>query len=435
MTCEASVVLNALEEDETSFEAAEGTVAHSLAEDWIKNDFEMPDNRLDTVEECSGWEITIDEEMVAYVDDFVSYCESKALVAEDFFSERSVDISDLTPIPDQGGSLDFGWMLKHHLEIVDLKYGKEPVFAFYPDEGTVNKQLAVYAWGVFLEFDWLYHFETITLKICQPRLPHVWSEYTMTRQELIDFADYARERWALTWDIDAPRTPSLKGCRWCKVRAKCPALYLFLAQDLDQFDSWDDDGNEIEAKDMVIDASFQVVSYTNDEMAQANDKVLDQFEPSPFPKLPKPPELSTAALAKILRYRKFMENFFNAVNEELLGRAISDEEDIPWWKLVDSRTLRKLVDDEDHIIEVLTAKGLKLRDLYAPKKIKSPAQLEETLHAKLKMPKAAAKRLLEEEGLTVKPPGRKTLAPSTDNRLALPKDGDVFDVWDDDDDD
>lgn len=424
-TCEASLVLNVRAEDSPSYEASEGTVAHAVSEQWIKTG-KRPDGLIGTIETVNGYDIEIDEEMLAYCEDFVDGCFELAENSDESFAERQVDVSDLTPIPDQGGTLDFGGMRWQHLEIVDLKYGKEPVYAFYPDEGKINKQLGIYAWGVFLEWDWLYNFQSITLAICQPRLPHVWSRYTITREELIAFADFVRERWALSWRTDAPRTPSLRGCRWCKVRATCPALYLFMADDLDDaFDAFDGDGD-------VIEGEYTVVSYDNDELEAANEKILDQFEPSPFPKLPKPPELSTKALAKLLRYRKFMENFFNAVNEELLSRAISQEEDIPWWKLVEGRTLRKLVDDSEYVIDTMVDKGLKKSDLYI-RKMKSPAQLEKTLHAKLKMSEREAKAFLEEHDLTVKPPGRQTLAPTTDARLALPKDSDAFDVWNDED--
>lgn len=424
MTCEASLALNAKADDHPSYEAAEGTVAHALSEEWIKTG-KRPSDQVGEIEIVNGYEIEITEEMLAYCEDFVDGCFEAAEEADESFSERQVDISDLTPIPNQGGTLDFGAMSWQHLRIIDLKYGKEPVYAFYPDEGKINKQLAIYAYGVFLEFDWLYNFQTISLEICQPRLPHVWSRHTITRAELLEFADYARERWALAWRIDAPRTPSLRGCRWCKVRATCPALYLFMAEDLDDaFDAFDDDG--------VIETGTDLVSYSNDQMAGANETILDEFEPSPFPKLPKPPELSTAALAKLLRYRKFMENFFNAVSEELLSRAISNEETIPWWKLVESRTQRRLVDDEEYVAETLATLGLKKADLYS-RKMKSPAQIEETLHTKLKMSKRDAKAFLEEHGLTVKPPGRQTLAPTTDSRMELPKDSDAFDVWNDED--
>jgi len=415
MTCLGALIPNALAEDETTFEAAEGTVAHSVGETWLKTG-ERPDHLVGRTVEMRGHEIEITEEMLGFVQDYIDLCDEVSKDAEHCSAENHVDISDLTPIPDQGGTMDYCAFRWQHLDIVDLKYGKEAVFAFYKDEQKVNKQLAIYAWGIFKAWDWLYNFQTITLHISQPRLPHLRSSHTMTRDELITFANFARGRWALAWDRNAPRTPSIRGCRWCKIRQTCPALYLFMEQDIsDVFDDVD-----------VIEGEVISRSWTHEEMDEANDKILDELAISPFPNLPKPPELSTAALAKLLRYRRFMENFFNAVYEELLERANSELEEIPYWKLVESRTRRKIVDDEDFVVEELVDLGLEEKDCFETK-LKSPAALERTIHAKLKMSIKKAGAFLEERGLTVRPPGKKTLAETSDNRPALPKDGDVFD--------
>lgn len=426
MTCLESLALNAVAEDTTSYEAAEGTVAHSMGELWLKTR-ERPDNMVGEIIEIKGHEIEITEEMIEFVGDFVDACDRAADGADEHFAEQHVDISDLTPIPDQGGTLDFCAFRWQEMTIIDLKYGKEPVFAFYPEDGTINKQLAIYAWGVFLAWDWLYNFQKITLQISQPRLPFGFSTHTITREELIAFADFARERWALAWTINPGRTPSIKGCRWCSIRGKCPALYLFMSEDVeDIFDNWDDN------EDDVIDLKPISVSYKR--MKGANKKILDKFEPTPFPKLPVPAELSTKAMEKLLRYRKMMDTYFNAILQELLDRSISREEELTWWKLVLSRTRRKWVEDEEFVVDTLVAAGLKPRHLYKTTML-SPAEMERMLHTKLKMSLAKAKTLLQESGLTVQPPGQKTLALTSDARKQLPKDSDVFENWDADDDD
>lgn len=419
MTCAESLVLNALAEDVQTFEAAEGTVAHSCAEGWLKSG-ERPDHWIGYVEEVRGWEIEITEEMLGFVQDFIDECDPEGW--DETWAEKHVDVSHLTPIPKQGGTGDFIAVKPGKGKVVDLKYGKDPVFAFYADTG-VNKQLASYASGIFRELDWLYGFQEIEIVIVQPRLPGGTTRYTISRAELLEFEKKAKAAWARSWLPERTRTPSIKGCRWCKVRQTCPALYLFMSQSLN------DTTVNYDEEDGIIDAEFTEV-----EMEEANALILDEFSPSPFPKLPKPAELSTAALAKLLRYRKLMETFFNALAEELLDRGVSKEEDIPWWKIVESRTLRRYVDDEEWIIEQLVGKGLKKSDLYESKLL-SPAKVERLLHTKLKMKLADAKRWLEESGMTVKPPGRKTLAAMSDPREALPKDGDFFCDYDAEEDD
>lgn len=418
-TCPEYIVINSLAPDDTNIDSATGTVAHWVAEKWLKTG-KRPDKWIGRTRTVADFEIEIDEEMVEFVGDFVRRCQELASEAEESFTERRVDISDLTPIPDQGGTLDFGAMGPGWLKIVDLKYGKEWVLAYDPVTNKINKQLGIYAWGVFLEFDWLYNFQKITLCISQPRLPHGYTEVTISRAELIEFADEIRAKWAHNWANPTGRVPSIKGCRWCAARATCPALYVFMSQDLDDvFRNHDDDE--------IIEAEWTEV-ISDERMREANEIILDEFEPSPFPKLPKPAELSTKAMEKLLRYRKFMENFFNAIAAELLERAISDEEDLTWWKIVPSRSNRKVVDDEDYVVAQLENIGLKRKDVYKTVML-SPAELERKLHTKLKITLAEAKRRLAAADVTVQPPGQKTLAAKSDRRKALPKDGDVFRDW------
>lgn len=414
MTCPESLVINALAEDDTNIDSATGTVAHWLAEKWLKNR-QRPTGWIGKVRRVKNFDIEITEEMLEFVGDFVRKCRALRKVSDESFTERQVDISDLTPIPDQGGTLDFGGMGPGWIKIVDLKYGKEPVLAFDPVENKINKQLAIYAWGVFLEFDWLYNFQEITLAISQPRLPHSYSEVTITRQELIEFADMARERWAFTWANPKGRVPSIKGCRWCAIRATCPALYIFMSEQV---------GSHFRNHEEIEDGEWEDV-IPDDELRGANALILDQFEPTPFPDMVKPAELETKALEKLLRYRKLFENFFSAAANELLDRAISDEVDLTWWKVVLGRTLRKWVDDEDYIVAKLEELGLKQRYIYKTVML-SPAEMERMLHTKLKMPLSKAKKFIADEGLAVQPPGQKTLAQKSDRRLAQAKAGDVF---------
>lgn len=417
MTCEDSLIVNVLAEDEQTYDAALGTVAHSCGEYWVKTD-ERPDHWIGCTEDVRGFEIEIDEEMLGFVEEYYNLCAEAKDEYDQWFVEQSLDTSHLTPIPDQGGTGDFMAMRWQRGILIDYKHGKDPVFAFYRDTQTINKQLAVYASAMFRAWDWLYNFQEIEIVICQPRIPNGITRYVISRDELIEFERFAKKRWAKSWLPNRTRTPSTKGCRWCKVRATCPALYLFLQDDVDDVF---DDHDELEER-----------TYEAKDLVRANDVILDDMAVSPFPRLPKPPQLSTKALAKLLRYRKLMESFFNSIEAELLTRAISYEEDIPWWKIVESRTQRRFVDDEDHVIETLTKLGLDEEDLYE-KKLLTMGKLERLIHTKLKMKLADAKRWLNGSELTVKPPGRKTLAASNDPRLALPKDGDVFDHWEEDD--
>lgn len=426
MTCEESLVINVLAEDRQTFEAAEGTVAHSMLEEWFLT-AERPDHHIGFDHVVGGFDITVDEEMLGFVEEAYDWLMLETDGAEHWMAEQHVDISKLTPIGGQGGTADFVAFRWQHMTIGDLKYGKDPVFA------RENKQLRVYALGVFYEWDWLYNFQTIKIMIAQPRIPGGMTSWTITREELLEFADFAKDRWARNWQPRhlLTRTPSTKGCRWCAAAATCPALYLFLAEDTDVFENYD----EIDAKTAIIDIAPNSVSY--ERMAAVNDTIMDDMAVSPFPALPDPPAMHTLALSKLLRYRKLMETFFNRIAQELLSRAISREEELLWWKVVESRTRRKWVEDEEFIISTVLAqhKALKREDLFETVML-SPAKMERLLHTKgPKLSLGKAKALLDKGGLTVKPYGQKTLAAVDDPRLPAPKDTDVFFNYDDLEDD
>lgn len=432
MTCEESLVINVLAEDRQTFEAAEGTVAHSMAERWLKTD-ERPDDLVGFTEVVGGYDIEITDEMLGFVEDFYDWCQEAKEDADYWASEQHVDISKLTPIPDQGGTADFIAFRWQHMIIIDLKYGKDPVFA------RGNKQLRIYALGVFYEWDWLYNFQTIEIRICQPRVAGGLTTWTIDREELLAFADEAREAWSRSWQPRnlLTRTPSTKGCRWCAAAATCPALYLFLAEDTDVFENYDEVDAEIDARSAIIDVKPTSVTY--ERMMTANDIIMDDMAVSPFPKLPDPPALHTAALGKLLRYQKLMENFFNRIRAELLNRAISDEEQLLYWKVVESRTRRKWVEDEEWIVDQILKRfpAVKRKDLYVTK-LASPAEMERVIHTKAKEEKLTlgkVKAFLDENGLAVKPPGQMTLAAVDDPRLAAPRATDVFFNYDEVDDD
>ncbi len=76
LTCSGSLLANLAAKDSAGFEAAEGTVAHSAGEDWLKTE-ERPDHLVgDIVEVDEGDEvfhIEITTEMLDYVQQYVDW--------------------------------------------------------------------------------------------------------------------------------------------------------------------------------------------------------------------------------------------------------------------------------------------------------------------------------------------------------------------------
>lgn len=410
LTCSGSLIPNILAQDDGSREAAEGSVAHGVAEEWLRTG-RRPRHLIGTTVEYNGWDIDIDDEMMAYVGDYVAWCQELEDEAIEFLIETRVDISDLTPIPDQGGTSDCIILIrkksgKYKLIVRDLKYGKG--VRVIAEENTQGMLYAYGSWKILRD---KYDIDEIEIGICHPRLVDGTTEYVITPDELQEFADYVKERAALAWHFDAPRTPSDAGCQWCKVKGTCPAAYEHLAEVTSGVFDDDDDNPE----------------YGPEEMDNAEAELEDELGGPAFRPI-NPRRLSTSALAKILRYRSLMEKFFGAVETELMDRAISREQPIPGWKIVEGRANRKWPDDEIAVYRMLKRRGLKDGAIY-DQVILSPAQAEAKLHAKAGLSKEAAAKLVN--SLAYKPPGNKSLVRASDRREALPSDGSVFD--DDDD--
>lgn len=401
--CPGSLIANLLEEDDGSYEAAEGTVAHELAEQWLKTGV-RPDHRLgETViirELQSEYHVVIDEVMMDYVEEYVISCQ---WLEGDTFVEQRVYFTQLMPWanqdeldldPDaekmpfvpQGGTADFVCCSPGVMRIRDFKYGKG-IWVFAKN----NPQGMLYALGFFYEWDWKYDFQEIEIGIGQPRL-HNWETWTITRQELLDFAEYVRARAALAWQINAPRRVSAKGCQWCKAKPTCTA-FVSAMQNLAyaEFDLLD---MELEEADMTMMKEWLREQY---KLKTATSARLTEDE-----------------MSRILNYRKPMEDWFASIHEQLEKKAKGGE-DVPGMKLVNGRSSRSWR-SESSTAEHLRFIGLEDKDIYETK-MRSPNQIEETLRKEAKMDRKSIEAALR--GHDYKAPGKPTLVQDGDPRMAI----------------
>lgn len=414
--CSGSLIANLLEEDEGSFEAAEGTVAHELAEQWLKSG-NKPSHRLGeevVVSEGEGkpsYLITIDEVMLDYVEEYVKWCQFEE---GDHFVETKVYFTDLMPpanldeldddpladeIPfvDQGGTADHACCRPGILVISDLKYGKG-IFV----DAVDNTQARLYALGFFYKWDWKYHFERIVIRIGQPRLGN-WGVWEITREELLTFAEFVRERAREAWRVNAPRRVSKKGCQWCKVKATCTAMAVTM-EDLAYA--------ELAELERELGA---------EEMSRIREALREEFQMH----LRKVSSLSVPDMVKILDFRKPMELWFAEIHAKLEAKS-NDGVQVPGMKLVEGRSNRDW-NSESKVRSQLDFIGVKHDDMYEPRKMKSPNQMEEMLRKDYKMDRKTIGAVLS--GYDYKPPGKPTLVRDDDPRVAL---GDVDEgIWDD----
>lgn len=390
--CAGSLLANVAAGDNAGFDAAYGTVAHGVAEAWNKTG-RRPTYMIGTHGEADAggtrYRIKIDEEMVNHVGRFVEWC---AELPGDHYTERRVDLSALMPIPDQGGTADHFACEVGRLTITDLKMGTGVrVYAHR------NPQAMLYAAGVFLEWDWIYRFEHIVIRICQPRLD-VFEIYECTRQELLDFMAFVKERAAAAWAANAPRTPSAKACRWCAVNASCPAR----AHELADF----------------VDAAFageceeEARTYPQEALREPQKALKRALATSLRVEDVMPQGLPTEALALILLRRRHFEKWFKAVAQTLLDRAERGE-DIRWHKLVDGRKKRTWKDAtvaQEFIDRVFGVSP----DEVCPPTMLTVNAAEKLIHARTKQAAAKVKTTLRD--VVDEFAGKRTLVPDTDNR-------------------
>lgn len=398
LNCAGSLLVNAVAEDTAGEDAARGTVAHMVAEIWNRTG-EKPEHLLGKTEVTSAggrdWHILIDEEMMAHVENFVNWC--RELPGDHYFEQR-VDLSEIMPIPTFGTADHFACQ-PGILTISDLKYGTG--VRVYAER---NPQAMLYALGVFLRYDLIYDFQTIVIRICQPRLD-VYETWTCSRAELLEFKEFARQRAYAAWVENAPRKPSPKACLWCAAKMDCPARIRELDALVDE--TFDDLDETARPAHEYTDAELKTKALPKQETW---DKLHDDIKP-----------LSTKALAFTYTYRRHVEKWFKSIGEELLARAEKGDT-IPYFKLTDGRVTRKWKNTHE-ALKLLRTKFKIGEDQVMPPTMISVAQVEKLIKAETK---GLSKAQIEDALSSVvdRFAGKRTLAPLRDER---PDVGDLVD--------
>lgn len=384
--CSGSLIPNLFCSDTAGRDAAVGTVAHSVGETWLRSGV-RPDHLIGTRVEISEgesvFEVEIDQEMIEYVGQYVDW---GIYLPGTHFVETRVDFSDLTPLKKQTGTADHAVCEIGKLTITDLKFGQGvQVFA------KENTQGILYAYGFFKKYDDLFDFQTIVIRIAQPRLNH-FDEWVISREELLQWASWLKSRAYAAWCKDAVRTPSEKACKWCRIASDCAAHAVFVER--------------------LVDGAFDNLDepITSAEMLTIGERILSGdvlFEPI------KLGSLTVEQKAAILPYRKMVEAWFSGIHEDLESRCLRGEH-VPGYKIVSGRSNRVFT-DKVSAIETLDFLGLS-DEVIRPRGMITPAQAETEL-MKVGYRKKQLPTLLG--SVVRKPPGRQSMAPETDSREAL----------------
>lgn len=350
MACPASISMEAEFSDEGSVYAAEGTAAHELAETCLRQEQNAADHYEKVID---GFEV--DMEMVEAVQMYLDYVRD---LPGTRFIEQRVDFSPW--VPEGFGTADAIVIRDGVATVVDLKYGKGVRI-----DAEENPQAMLYGLGALNDFGFLHDVEMLKLVIIQPRLDHI-SEWEISRDDLDRWALYSVQPAAETALSDEPAfNPGPKQCQFCKARATCRAL------------------TEFNLRTAVADF---------EDLENIGETV-------------RPFHLTDDEIALVLPKLDILTNWAKAIEAWAIGRLETGNE-IPGYKLVEGRSIRKWEDEE--AAGKALARKLGAKVAYVRKLITITD---------------AEKRLGKKDPLiskyTHKPPGKPTIAPVSDKRQAL----------------
>ena len=307
MTCPGSVHLPPDPgSDKSSEYAAKGTTMHSLSEKAL-NSGVQPSMFLGQVIE--GY--TIDQSMVDTTTTYVEFVRSLPGLKR---FEVKVSVQEI--IENCYGTADMLAMRPLHLTVGDLKTGGGNRV-----DAKDNTQLLIYALGAFLKFDPLYDFESISMVIVQPPMENI-STWTISRSELLEFADQLREAERRIKEKPDVFVVSEKGCKWCRSKSSCP-----------------------EQRKLADQAAAIDFKDTTDDLSKY--------------------------MSMVDHLRGFADAVENAVKEKILQGG-----HVPGWKVVEGRKTRSWK-DENEVKSALLQQGV--TNIFTTPELLSVSQMEKAL--------------------------------------------------------
>lgn len=352
INCPPSARLTENMPDTESPHAAEGTLAHSLAELKVRKKFETMkkseyDKRFKDIQNASLYAPEMDGHTDTYLDCILKVAHSYNKVKPYVAIEKRLDYSAY--VPGGFGTCDCVMLCKNDLHIFDFKYGKG-----VPVSAEDNPQLKLYALGALAEYGFLYDIRNVTLHIIQPRLDSI-SDFTTDIGSLTAWGDSIRPIAELA-DSGGGELKCGDHCRFCKAKAVCRAR----AEDF----------------------------FTLEASADLPKELLSDHE-----------------IGEILEKAAPLKNWVSEVEEYVLAEILSGKS-VDGWKAVEGRSNRRIT-DIDGAFEVLKKEGYDEALLYERKPL-TLTELEKLVTKK------RLEELIG--GMIDKPRGKPTLAPESDER-------------------
>jgi hypothetical protein len=297
---------------------AEGTAAHGLVYDILKNNRQKKSFAYPNEREVDGFTVKVMPEMIDAVWQFVEYVRSKTEHGAIIKLEEKIRLPQvheaLFATPDVRVLIPF-----KKLYVFDFKYGSgKKVSAFD------NKQLRYYALYDAMNED----VDEIELTIVQPRYQGGWIDVeTLTYKHLMAFKEELKVRAANALRQEAPLVAG-PWCHstFCPAAAQCPSV-----------------------------------------AAKAKELIARDFSEAPSPR-----SLTLKQIKNVLDHADFLTNWIAKVKDHAKEIALQGEK-IPGYKLVQSYGHRAWRSEEAVHADLGTRYG---DDIFEPPKLKSPAKLE-----------------------------------------------------------
>lgn len=219
LKCPGSARLETLFEDKDNDFAAEGTLAHEIAELKLKKYFTTVIRPSEFKKKMDAFKKhdLYSSEMDRYTDEYKEYINDVYLSFEAkpfFLAEQRVDFSAY--IPEGFGTVDCMLVGDKIIHIFDLKYGKGvPVYA------ENNPQGMLYALGAYLEQSLIDEINTVVIHIVQPRLKN-FTKFEITSKELLKWAESIKETAKKAYNGTNEYNAGAH-CGFCKANGSCRA--------------------------------------------------------------------------------------------------------------------------------------------------------------------------------------------------------------------
>lgn len=359
MACTPSVKLEEQFPDKGSEYAAEGTLAHAIAELIIRyNNKEITKRTFSIRINKFRKEELYSKEMEEYI---AGYAEN----VWEIFNEARGDCPDAQLLPEQRldfskyvpqgfGTGDIVIIADDMIQVIDLKYGKGVGVS-----AERNPQLRLYGIGAYLEHSMLYDIRRVKMTIIQPRLENISTE-ELTVEELLDWAEKeVKPKAELAMNGEGEYLPG-EHCRFCKAKAVCRAR----------------------AEENLALAKLEL----------RDPDILEEWE-----------------IGEVLQRAEELNSWAKDVKDYAFEQALNHGVKYEGWKLAAGRSNRKYL-DEDKVKETLIKAGYQQEDITETKLLGITA-----------MEKAVGKKKFGEvlSGLVIKPEGKPVLVPESDNHPEL----------------